>query len=424
MRQSRRLRPSLMGHVNKPRRAAFARRVECARANGPRRQRCQRRRVRRQRRPDSASRIADRRRSRRRPLVPATVRAFGVGDRRRFPEPSQRRLSIVGRCRFGSLGSLPASSRSVRRSLDGRAVQRLASADEAVRSGEAQRPTASPHSICRRTSFGGSPESSADSSSRATASAGGQRNSARFAAAEYKSRCRSPVPAPSRMKSSVDLVQASAQPLPAARRAAFASPSLATRSTAACQSAAAASLVLRHGRHVERCRRLGKFHDNGQRPKQFVERQPALVQAGLRVPRVWSTESTNTIINARVNRHGGQFGEAFSANRRQTTMEVERRRRRPKPRWTSQRENPSSRKRTAAVRPGQCRSVPLRMRPSRRRPYGRTAIRRRQCPTTTTATSTAPAKPAVEPVSFKRAGGSLRRTGKRKGRLPCPRSAS
>ena len=142
---------------------------------------------------------------------------------------------------------------------DGRWLQRLAKAAcnsaggvstvatsagvgvESSISGEGEATPASPHSIPRRTSFGDKPESSADSSSNATANAGVQLNSARFAAAEYKSRCRLPWSSTLRMKSSVARFKVGV-PLPMARRAAFASLSFATCMTAVCQSAAAWSL--------------------------------------------------------------------------------------------------------------------------------------------------------------------------------------
>ena len=61
-----------------------------------------------------------------------------------------------------------------------------------------------PVSICRRTSEGDNPQSSAASVSKAWAKVGGQWNSARFAAALKSSRCRSPSPAPSRINARVE----------------------------------------------------------------------------------------------------------------------------------------------------------------------------------------------------------------------------
>ncbi len=257
--------------------------------------------------------------------------------------------------------------------------------------------------------------------SRATASAGGQPNSARFAAAENKSRCRSPVPAPSRMKSSVERFNVG-EPLPAARRAAFASPSLATRATAACQSAAAVSLVFVDGR----ARRTGPASPlvRGSRsrgsPVSSSSVKPALVQAGLRVPTSSGARKARTqIIDPSVNRHGGQFGDVFGEASRHP-VEVGRRCRRPKRRWASRRESPWSRKRTSSSssastlvpfdqeRSASRRSVACGPAASRLRHRGQTRTR---------ATSTAPSsRPSSRLPSRSRR--SLRQTGKPIGRLP------
>ena len=98
-----------------------------------------------------------------------------------------------------------------------------------------------PHSICRRTSEGDNPQSSAASDSNALAKVSGQPNSPRFAAAEKSRRCRSPSLAPSRMNASVCRFSVGEPLATDARRYAFPSASLPTRASAPCQSAVACS---------------------------------------------------------------------------------------------------------------------------------------------------------------------------------------
>ncbi len=244
---------------------------------------------------------------------------------------------------------------------------------------------------CRRTSFGGKPESSADSSNRATASAGGQPNSARFAAAENKSRCRSPGAGPLPDEVERRAVQG--------RRAVAGSTSSGLRFAFSRHQVSGGLPVggglfagPRHGRHVERCRRLGQFKDCVQRSQQFVERQPALVKPVFGCREFGARKARTSIIDPGVDRHGGQFGDVFGKAPRRP-VEVGRRCRRPERGRQAPRESLWTPRRKSAVRPVRRRTVPPGKRPAPRRPYGHSAILRRRCRTTATATSTAPRSP-------------------------------
>ena len=265
----------------------------------------------------------------------------GLRCRRRFPELRQSGLKIGGRCRFGRpchlLARLPARAPRIacsgfRRFLDCRAVQ---GGLRRFRRGLLRR--------CQRRSRRDSGKPALDLPANVFRrqprvergffqQGDGQRRRTTKLGKVRGGREQEPVPvarsAPSRMKSSVERFKVG-EPLPAARRAAFASPSLATRATAACQSAAAVFAGpghVRHGRTVPASWRVPRIAASG--PSQFVERQPALVQGRSSGAESSGAEGPHLVIHPGVNRHGGQFGDVFGEAPRRP-VEVGRRRRRP-----------------------------------------------------------------------------------------------